>query len=399
MTDLLIRDAAEILTCAPGAPDLIGRLPGGSVAISDGLIEAVGEVGSRHARRVLDATGRVVLPGFVDCHTHVVFGGSRVEEYAARVAGREPPAGAPVGIAGTVRETRRLGTDALVSQAIPRLGEMLAHGTTTAESKTGYGLSLEAELSLLEANRRLAGSTPMEIVSTLLAAHALPDDMPRDAYVDLIVDRIIPRVGAEGLAQFCDAYCDEGYFTLAETRRVLAAGRAHGLTPKLHLDAYSATGAAAVAADLGAASVDHLNFTSAAEARTLAAAGVVAVAMPCLDLAVAHPRPVDVRGLARAGTTIALATDICPACHVASMQLVIQLACRLYGMSVAEAIRAATLHSAMALRRERTVGSLEPGKQADVLILGVARHEELAYRLGSNLVERVIKRGQVVVER
>ncbi len=399
MTDLLIRNAAEILTCAADAPDGIGRLPGGSIAISDGLIEAVGEVGARRAHKVIEAAGRVVLPGFVDCHTHVLFGGSRVEEYAARVAGREPPAGAPVGIAGTVRETRRLSTDALVAQALPRLGEMLAHGTTTAESKTGYGLALEAELRMLEANRRLAAGTPVEIVSTLLAAHALPEDMPRDEYVGLIVERLVPRVAAEGLARFCDAYCDQGYFTLEETQRVLAAGVAHGLAPKLHLDAYSTTGAARLAADLGAASVDHLNFTSPEEAECLGAAGVVAVAMPCLDLAVAHPRPVDVRGLIGAGMTVALATDLCPACHVASMQLVIQLACRLYGLSVAEAIRAATLHAAMALRRDKTVGSLEPGKQADVLVLGVERHEELAYRIGSNLVERVIKRGRVVVER
>jgi imidazolonepropionase len=399
MTDLLVRDAAEILTCDPAAPDGIGRLPGGSVAITDGCIDAVGEVGSRHARWVIEAAGRAVLPGFVDCHTHVLFGGSRVDEYAARVAGREPRAGVPVGIAGTVKETRRLGVEALVAQAVPRLTEMLAHGTTTVESKTGYGLTLQTELLLLEANRRLATETPVEIVSTLLAAHALPDDVGREEYVGLIVERLIPRAAAEGLARFCDVYCDQGYYTVEETRRVLAAGRAHGLGPKLHLDAYSETGAARVAADLGAVSVDHLNFTPSREAARLAAAGVVAVAMPCLDLAVAHPRPVDIRGLMRAGMTVALATDLCPACHAASLQLVIQLACRLYGLSVAEAIRAVTLHAAMALGLDKSVGSLAPGKQADVLILGVGRHEELAYRLGSNLVERVIKRGRVVVER
>ncbi len=399
MIDLLVRDAAEILTCDPAAPDGIGRLPGGSVTITDGVIEAVGEVGSRHARQIIDAAGRVVLPGFVDCHTHVVFGGSRVEEYAARLAGREPPPGAPVGIMGTVRETRGLGVEALVTQARPRLAEMLAHGTTTVESKTGYGLTLQAELAMLEANRRLATATPVEIVSTLLAAHALPEEMPRDEYVGLIVERLIPRAAGEGLARFCDVYCDKGYYTVDEARRVLAAGAAHGLGSKLHLDAYSETGAARVAADLGAASVDHLNFTSAQDVERLGAARVVGVAMPCLDLAVAHPRPVDIRGLMGSGMAVALATDLCPACHVTSLQLVIQLACRLYRVSVAEAIRAATLHAAMALRLDATVGSLTPGKQADVLILGVERHEEVAYRLGSNLVERVIKRGRVVVER
>lgn len=392
--DLVVTGAAEVLTCAAGAPDLIGSTSGG-VAIDGGRIVAVGDIAGFTGKVVVDAHGGVVLPGFVDAHTHVVFGGSRAKEYAARCAGLEPPPGASVGITGTMADTRAAGMTAVREQTAARLREMLAHGTTTVESKSGYGLDTEIELGTLEVNRVLPERIPVDIVSTYLGAHAFPPDVEPAAYVDLVVE-LAARVGAEGLAEFCDVYCDDGYFDLAQTERILTAGLEAGLAPKVHLDAYSHTGAAALAAQLGATSVDHLNLTTDAELARLGEAGVVGVYMPCLDYAVAHPRPLDPRRVIAAGMELALATDICPGCWTTSMQVAIQMGCRTGGLSVAEAIRAATLGSARAVGRAEEVGSLEVGKQADVLVMDVPSHEEIPYRLGRNNVSTVIRRGRVV---
>jgi imidazolonepropionase len=406
---LLIEHAAELLTIAPDSPDRIGKIVDGSILVAGDRIVAVGpahEVGrdvDRSNVRVVDARGKVVLPGFVDCHTHLIFGGSRVDEYAARVAGRDlsdlARAGVPVGITGTMQATRALSVDQLTEQALPRLAEMLQMGTTTAESKSGYGLSIDSELRMLRANQQLARLQPVELASTFLGAHALPPDQPRERYVEQIIAEMIPRVAEEQLAEFCDAFCEEGYFTFDETRRVLEAGIAHGLRPKLHLDQYRYSGAALLAAELKCVSVDHLNFTPPEEVKRLAGAGVAGVIMAAIDFAVAHPQPIAARGLLAEGLTLGIATDCCPGCWLTSMQFVIALACRLQGLPVEEAIRAATLGGAQAIGRQERIGSLEPGKQADVLIVDVGRYEDLAYRLGRNTVETVVKRGQVVVER
>lgn len=406
---LLIEHAAELLTIAPDSPDRIGKIVDGSVLIAGERIVAAGradEVGANVDRsdvRTIDARGKVVLPGFVDCHTHLIFGGSRVDEYAARVAGRDPSrlaeAGIPVGITGTMQATRALSVEQLVEQALPRLAEMLQAGTTTAESKSGYGLSTDSELRMLRANQQLRQLQPVELAGTFLGAHALPPDQPRERYVEQIIEEMIPRVAEEQLAEFCDAFCEEGYFTLDETRRVLEAGVAHGLRPKLHLDQYRYSGAALLAAELGCVSVDHLNFTPPEEVRKLAEAGVVGVIMAAIDFAVAHPQPIAARSLLAEGLTLGIATDLCPGCWLTSMQFVIALACRLQGLPVEEAIRAATLGGAQAIDRQDAIGSLAPGKQADVLIVDVSRYEDLAYRLARNAVETVVKRGEVVVER
>ena len=406
---LLIEHAAELLTMKADAPDRIGRVVDGSVLIAGERIVAAGpaeEVArgiDRAQVRTIDARGKVVLPGFVDCHTHLIFGGSRVDEYAARVAGFDPSGlaqvGIPVGITGTMQATRALSVDQLVEQALPRLNEMLRMGTTTAESKSGYGLSTESELRMLRANQQLSRLQPVDLASTFLGAHALPPGMSRERYVEIIIEEMIPQVAAEGLADFCDAFCEEGYFTVDETRRVLEAGLAYGLRPKLHLDQYRYSGAALLAADLNCVSVDHLNYTPPEELQKLAEAGVVGVVMAAIDFAVAHPRPIAARALLEHGLTLGIATDLCPGCWLTSMQFVISLACRLQGLPVAEAIRAATLGGAQAIGRAGEIGSLEPGKLADVLLTDVARFEDLAYRLGRNAVETVIKRGQVVVER
>lgn len=394
--DLLVTGAAEVLTCAADAPDLIGSTSGG-VAVRDGRILAVGDVTRFQGDVTIDATGKVALPGFVDAHTHVVFGGSRVEEYAAGVAGLPMPAAAPQGITGTRDLTRSLPVDDLVGQATPRLREMLAHGTTTVESKTGYGLDVAAEARLLEANRRLDRTLPVDLVSTYLAAHAFPPEVSRDTWVEQIL-RQLPQVAAQGLARFNDVYCDEGYFDRTQTRRILETGLEYGLRAKLHLDAYSHTGAADLAIELGAVSVDHLNYTTDDEIARLAEAGVPGVYLPCLELAVGHPRPLPARHVAELGMELALATDVCPGCWVTSMPLTVAMACRLGGLSVPQAIRAATHGAARALGAQDTVGSLVVGHRADIVLLDLPSHEDLAYRIGADCVDTVIKSGRIVKE-
>jgi imidazolonepropionase len=403
--DLLVQNTSEVLTCAPAAPDRVGRIPGGAVAIRGDRIVATSAGDALRQRwpdaPALDARGGVVMPGFVDSHTHVIFGGNRVDEYLAKATGGDlaavRAAGKPVGIVGTVVETRQASEADLVESALPRIEEMLRHGTTTVESKSGYGLTTADELKMLRAGRGLARRTPAEIVNTFLGAHAIPPDEPdSDRYVGEIVERMLPTVVEEDLAVFCDAYCEEGYFDIVQTRRILAAASAAGMKIKLHLDQYTHTGAAKYL-PANTVSVDHLNYTTDRELADLAARGIVAVAMPGIDYMTAHPHPVDIPRLLAAGLDVALATDYCPGGPIASLPLIIGLAVRMHAMPVAEAVRAATLGGAKALAIEERVGSLEVGKQADLLVLDVDRYEEIPYLLGHNPVRMVIKRGRIVV--
>ena len=405
--DLIISGASEVLTCVPTGDDLIGRRTGISVAIAGEVIVAVGspsEVAHQvdtTAARVLDASGKIVAPGFVDAHTHLVFGGSRAQEYAARMflnPAEIKSLDIPTGIQATVHMTRAATFEALTSSAAERLGRMFRHGTTTVESKSGYGLSLDKEIEMLQVNQRLQASQPVDVVSTFLGAHDFPRDVPRETYLESVINEMTPRVAEEGLAEFCDVYCDEGYYTVEESRRILEAGLQAGLKAKIHVDAYANIGGAAMAAELGAVSADHLNYTDRSSMHKLAEAGVVGVVMPGLDFAVAHPRPFDARALLAEGMTLALATDLCPGCWLESMQLVMQLACRLYQFSPAEALYAATLGAARALALDHDRGSLELGKLADVQIWDLSTFEDVIYRLGNNAVETVVKRGKVYQE-
>jgi imidazolonepropionase len=393
------------LTCVPTAGDLIGRQQGASVAIAGEHILCVAPLDELEVQfdtssaEMIDAAGKIVAPGFVDCHTHLVFGGSRVQEYAARMtmdAAAVRELGIPTGIGATVETTRVETLDQLTASATERIRRMLRHGTTTAESKSGYGLSLEQEDKMLQVNRRLQSTEVVDIVSTFLGAHDFPTDVPRERYLDELVLEMIPHVAQEGLAEFCDVYCDEGYYTVQETRRILEAGRRAGLEPKIHVDAYADIGGAVLSAELAVVSADHLNYTDEHAMRRLAEAGVIGVVMPALDFAVRHPRPFNARAMFDQGMTLALATDICPGCWVESMQIVMQLACRLYGFSPAEALYASTVGAAQALRLETDRGSLEPGKLADLQIWDLPTFEDVIYRIGNNAVETVIKRGQVL---
>jgi imidazolonepropionase len=401
--DLLVTGAAEVITCVPRPGDALGRVRGGAVAIAGERILDLGPAGDVAGRvdvsdaAIVDVAGAVVAPGFVDCHTHLVFGGTRVEEYAATVSGRLDAfraAGSTTGILATVEMTRAASVERLTEDAATRLRAMFAHGTTTVESKTGYGLALDQELKMLEVNRRLSVEQPVDVVSTFLGAHAIPPDRSRQAYVDQVVGEMIPAVAEQGLADFCDVYCDQGYFTVEDSRRILRAGLEAGLGAKIHADAYSESGGCELAAELGATSADHLNHTARATMERMAERGVVGVVMPALDFAVAHPRPFDAREMLASGMTIALATDLCPGCWVESQQLVMALAARLYGVSPEQALLAATVGGARALALSDR-GSLAPGMLADLQVWDVTSHEDLVYKVGRNAVTMVIKRGQV----
>lgn len=391
--DLVISGAEEIFAAAP-----VSVAGSGGVAVDAGRIVAVGDVSAYVGRETIEAAGGVVMPGFVDAHTHVVFAGSRVAEYAAKSAGLPVPAKATAGIVGTMTETRAAGVAELIAQSGARIAEMLAHGTTTLESKTGYGLSVDSEQKLLQVNRLLARRTPARILSTYTGGHAFAPGVDRAEWVREVAEQA-RRAGLEGSADFNDVYCDDGYFDLAQTRLILEAGLEAGLRPRVHLDAYSHTGAAALTAELHAASADHMNYTTDAERSTLAAAGVVGVYLPCLEYAVKHPKPLDPRRVRDAGMTLALATDICPGCWTTSMQMVVVMACRAGGLTVAEALTAATYGSAQSLGLAEELGSIEVGKRADVVILDVPSHEDVAYRIGRNNARVVIKDGAVVAVR
>ena len=330
-----------------------------------------------------------------------MFGGSRAAEYAARMtrsADEVRALGIPTGIHATVSMTRAASQEELVAGARAVLRRMFLAGTTTVEVKSGYDLTANGELRMLEVNRVLQaesrGEAPLDIVGTFLGAHDFPPGVPRGRYIESIIGEMIPRVAAGKLAAFCDVYCDEGYYTAAETGRILEAGLAAGLRPKIHVDAYSNIGGSKVAAALRAVSADHLNFTSRSEMAAYAQAGVVGVLMPGLDFAVRHPRPFDARAMVQEGMTLALATDFCPACWIESMQTVMQLACRLHALSPGEAILAATSGAAKALALDDR-GSLVPGALADVQLWDLPGHEDVIYRIGSNSVTAVVKRGRV----
>ncbi len=379
--DVLITGASEVITCQPTPGDPIGRVPSGVVAVAGERILAVGAAADVSAgvdtsrAQEISAEGGVVAPGFVDAHTHLVFGGSRAREYAARLTHTREQVramGIPTGIMATVSMTRAEEPDTLAVSAAERLDAMLRHGTTTAESKSGYGLTLDDELKLLQVNRRLDADHPIDLVSTFMGAHDFPAEVARERYVEVVVLEMIPSVTERGLA-----------------------GIEAGLEPKIHADQYAAVGGAELAGELGAVSADHLNFASADGLRLMSEAGVTAVLMPLIDFAVRHPKPIAAREWIEAGLLVALGTDLCPGGYSVSMQLAIQFACRWNGLSAEQALLAATVGSARACGLDDR-GALGQGLLADIQIWGIPTLEDLVYRIGNNAVQRVIKRGKVV---
>ena len=344
------------------------------------------------------ARGGLVIPGLVDCHTHLAFAGDRAGEFVARLrgAGYLAQARAGGGIAATVRATRAATGGDLLESARARLAAMLALGVTTVEAKTGYGLSLDAELKTLRVYERLAADGPQRIVPTLLAAHTVPPEFARDraAYVRLVCETIIPA--AAGLATFCDAFVEQGAFTADEAERVFAAGRAHGLVPKLHADQLSDTGGAALAARVGAASADHLECVSEAGVAALAAAGTVAVSLPTATLVLGQ-EPLPARRLLDAGVPVAVATDFNPGSAPSpDLHLALWLACTRQRMTPAEALAGATSAAARALGLAGVVGSLVPGARADIVVLDVRDVDRWLYDFRPGRVRRVAIGGRTV---
>ncbi len=416
LVDLLITHASQLLTLpshdnGPQRGDRLGDLgliDDGALAIKDGLIADHGPTGGLaskcQAAQTIDAAGHVVMPGFVDPHTHVVYAGDRANEFEKRIAGATymQIMNAGGGIMSTVRSTRAASVDQLVEQTRARLDRMLMHGTTTAEAKTGYGLETPAELKMLEAIKRLAADHPIELVPTFLGAHAIPAEYKdrEDDYTDLVVDEMLPAVSSfipHPSSLFCDVFCEEGAFNLAQTRRILECAKELGFALKIHVDEFEPLHGTRLGVELGAVSVDHVVTTPPDEIELLGKSNTIAVSLPGTPFGLAQHAYTPAGAILAAGGALALATDINPGTSwCESMQMIVALACRYLKLTQAQALAAATINAAHAIGRGGSVGSIENGKQADVLIMDVPDYRLIGYRYGTNLVRTVIKRGRVV---
>jgi imidazolonepropionase len=412
--DLLIVNANELVTLGGNnqKPRIgkqmldLGIVRNGALAVKDGTIAAVGSTSEiakvYKAENVVNANGKTVLPGFIDPHTHLVFAGSREDEFQMRVEGVPymEILDAGGGILKTVRETRRASVEKLVENGTETLNAMLEHGTTTVEAKSGYGLTTKDELKMLEAIQRLNEMHTVDLVPTFLGAHAVPPEFsnsPED-YVSLVISEMIPKVAGKGLAEFCDVFCERGVFTLDQARRILVAGKNSGLKPRVHADEISLLGGTELAASVGAVSADHMLFSSDKGIKAMAEKGVLATLLPAAAFSLMSGRYADARKMINSGVPVALGTDFNPSCWVENQQLVIAFACHFMKLTPAEAITAATINAAHAVCRAGEIGSLEVGKKADVIVLNGPNHKFLGYRFGVNLVDKVIKNGRLVVD-
>jgi len=396
MADLVLINCSQLVTVT--GPNL-GIIHDGAVLVRDGRIARTGTRSEIEpligpGTEVADAGGRVAMPGFVDAHTHLVFAGERCGEFDLRCAGASyrEIAAAGGGIRATVRATRGASEDELTAAGKRRIEWMLRCGTTTAEVKSGYGLSLEDELKMLRVVRRLNEEGPLRLVPTFLGAHEIPDEYRdrRGEYLDLIVREMLPRVAAENLAEYCDAFCEEGVFTVAETRRIFKTAHARGLGLRVHADQLSNSGGAQLAAEMCAATADHLEHTGAEGIAALASAGVQPVLLPGSVFALGLNRYPAARDMIDAGLDVVLATDFNPGSSpTPSIPLILFLACTRMKMTPAEAIRASTINAACSLGRGDEIGSLEPGKLADLVIHDCADYREVIYWVGAPTVREV----------
>lgn len=413
---LLITGAAQILTLRGGVPrrgsslSKLGLIRDGALLVCDGKIVAAGpraQVEKRaEARRAekLDVGGRVVLPGFVDSHTHLIHAASRAEEYELKIQGAsyEEIARKGGGILNSAKKLRAATAEALKRRARRALEEFATYGTTTVEAKSGYGLDITSELKILELHRVLNAEQPLEIVSTFLGAHTVPAEfrgLPDGAerYINLLVEQLLPEIANELLAEFCDVFCDRGAFTRAESKRVLSEGKRHGLAPRVHAEQLSHRGATRLAVELEAASCDHLEQVNAGDIRALAKSRTAATLLPGCDFHLGLKQYAPARKLIEAGAIVALATDYNPGTSpTVSMPMILSLACTQLRMTPAEAIAAATINGAYALRREKHIGSLEAGKQADLAVFEVEDYREIPYYFGMNRCWMTMKRGNII---
>ena len=415
-SSLLITGVSQLLTLRGRGPrrgkalSNLGIIEDGALLVRDGTIAEVGaraQVESLPEARdaeLLDVGERVILPGFVDSHTHLVHAASRAEEYELKIAGAsyEEIARKGGGILNSVKKLRAATTETLELRALSALKKFAEYGTTTLEAKSGYGLDLTSELTILGLHKRLQALQRIEIASTFLGAHTVPAEYRNkpngtERYISLLTETIIPGIGEARLAEFCDVFCDRGAFTVEQSKRILQAGRQWGMSPRLHAEQLSRTGATQLAVQLGAVSCDHLEHVNRADIRALAKSKTVATLLPGCDFHLGLRRYAPARDLIEAGATVALATDYNPGTSpTVSMPMILSLACSQLRMTPAEAITAATINGAYALQREKTIGSLEIGKQADLAVFDVADYREIPYYFGVNTCWKTLKRGEVI---
>ena len=401
--DIFIKNANELITLkGPNKPRTkkemsnLSIIKKGSIAIKNGVIVETGKNLKYKAKKVIDVSGKTVMPGFVDPHTHLVFAGSREFELDWKLQGLSymdilQRGG---GITYTVKETRKAKDTDLLKQSRIRLDNMLRFGTTTCEAKSGYGLNTETELKILKTIKKLNNTHLIDIIPTFLGAHAIPKDKTTSEYVDLLINEMIPKI--KGLAKFCDVFCEKGVFTPSQSKKILEAGKKHGLIPKIHADEIVDTDGAALSAEIGAISADHLLMSNDKGLKLMAKKGVIGVMLPGTPFSLMMKGYAPARKIIDFGIPVAIATDLNPNCWIENMQFIIQLACLNLKMTPAEAICAATYNAACSIGVNDFVGSLEKGKAADIIILDIPNHQFLPYHYGVNLVETVIKKGTIV---
>lgn len=382
-------------------------IPNGGMTIEDGRVSQTGpsaeiEKGLPANTQIIDARGKVVLPGFVDAHAHPVFGGNRVDEFEMRARGAtyEEIAAGGGGIRSTVARTRAATDEELLAQAKRHAGWFLANGTTTVEAKSGYGLSVDDEIRILRVIRRLNAETPIEFVPTFLGAHAVPDEFKSapEQYVALVIHKMLPRIVEEQLAESCDVFCERGYFDIEESEKILRAAKDHGLRLRMHVDQLTNSGGAFLAARLKAATADHLEQANSAEIGALAEAGVQPVVLPGSVYSLGKTRYPPAREMIDAGLAVVLATDFNPGSSpTASVPMMMSLAATQMKMTPAESLSAATINAAYSLNRGDQIGSLEPGKRANFALYDCADYREIAYYFGVSLVDSVYVSGKRVL--
>jgi imidazolonepropionase len=411
--DLIIQHAKQLITAkgysekpaiGPQMEDL-GIIEDGAVAAAGSKIVAVGKTSDIRnecsASETIDATGKIVCPGFIDAHTHFAFAGSRERELELKIkgAGYLQILQSGGGILRTVRDTRAASKDELLRICRERANNLLIHGATTIEAKSGYGLSLQDEIKLLEVINQLNVDGPLALVSTFLGAHAIPPEFEGKVheYVDLLCDDMIPVVAKRHLATFCDVFCEKGVFEIDDSRKILLTGKQFGLFPRIHADELYPLGGAELGAEVGATSADHLLYISPSGFEQMKRSGVIATLLPAAPLTLMLDRYADARSFISHGIPVALGSDLSPSCWLENEQLVMALACYKLRMTPAEAVMAATINAAHSVRKGNEIGSVEDGKMADLLVLNAPDYRFLGYRIGVNMIDTVVKRGKIVV--
>jgi len=381
----------------------------GALGIKDGIIKFIGTTSQffsqynlNSCNTIIDATNKFVAPGFVDPHTHIIFKGSRENELDMKLAGKSylEILESGGGILKSVRETRKASVEDLVENGKRIVNRMMRYGTTTLETKTGYGLSVESEIKSLKAIQILKNTHPIDIISTFMGAHAIPPEFKdkTEEYVDLIIKKMLPQISKQNLAEFCDVFCEKGIFSLDQTERILQAAKKFGLKLQIHIDEIEDTNGAKLAAKLKVIQAGHLLKSNNEGLKAMSEAGVIATLLPGTPFCLMLTDYAPARKMIDMNIPVALATDLNPNCWTESMQMIIALACYMMKMNPAEALTASTLNAACAIDEHHRIGSLEVGKDADINIFSIPNHQFLAYHFGVNLISKVIKKGKIVIE-